>query len=90
MLVTPYLILTIGIYSKGICFLLIIKLGYYFINFSQLYIKKYKIIINRINNAIAFWLKHNIHIKVSTIIILAQAVLLKNNNDYLNHLRYYP
>ena len=53
-----------------------IKLGYHLIILSQLWIKKYKIIIYMINDTIVFWLGYYIYIKAFLSIILDELISL--------------
>lgn len=65
-----------GNYIENLALLLMIKLGYHLIILSQLWIKKYKIIIYMINDTIVFWLGYYIYIKAFLSIILDELISL--------------
>lgn len=58
-----YPILTIGIHTESITLLFIIKLENHSMILGQLWMKKHGVIIDMINNFLAFWPGHYTHIR---------------------------
>lgn len=67
-----YPILTIDTYTESFFLLLITKFENYFIIFGQLWIKKYGIIMNIINNFSTFWPSYHTYIRAIFPTILSQ------------------
>ena len=67
-----YPTLTVGTHTKNLALLLIKKLRNYPIILGQLWMKKYRVIIDMTNNSLTFWLGYCIHIRATSSNTLSQ------------------
>lgn len=67
-----YLTLNLSIHTESLAFLDITKLGNLPMILSQIWMKNHRVIVDRTNNFLVFWLGHYIYIRARTSITLSK------------------